>query len=180
MQDKDFSRAMATEAADVIVDGAHKVLPLKTGASLLCTADSPQLPVDLPQALYQGWGPMEVCPKADAPRDSLRLDPPVASLRAGQHSTGCPQAVMAVLTQWRTPQHPHSWTESKGMLIGMQIIPVVLMCLMVTPAWRVPPICVRHRMTYISHARMPKSIWTWGIRAAPRTGTRSRCQASDG
>jgi hypothetical protein len=68
----------------------------------------PQLPADLPQALHRGLSPMEACPKADKPPDSLCLDPPAASLRVGQYSTICPQTVMAVLTQRRTPQHPHS------------------------------------------------------------------------
>ncbi len=64
MRDKDVPWSMATEAADIIADGARKVSPLRflTGASLMRTADLPQLPADLPQALNQGLSPMETCP----------------------------------------------------------------------------------------------------------------------
>ncbi len=53
MQDKDVLWAMATEAANVILGSARKVLPLwfLTWANFMCMADLPQLPSDLPQAL---------------------------------------------------------------------------------------------------------------------------------
>jgi hypothetical protein len=64
---------MATEAANVIADGALKVSPLRflMGANFICMACFLQLLVDLPQALPQGVCPMEAYPKADAPPDYL-------------------------------------------------------------------------------------------------------------